>query len=70
MIGELNLKQESPFSPSRVKYAFILFHVCVVQFTCDAFLFILTRIEESYKGGCAGRLLSSSSAGEAIYILE
>ncbi|KAF5472679.1 hypothetical protein F2P56_009373 [Juglans regia] len=38
MIGELNLKEESPFSPSRVK------------------------VEDSHKGGSAGRLLSSLTA--------
>jgi hypothetical protein len=33
-------------------------------------IFILTRIEDSHKGGSSGRLLSSLSAGEANYIID
>lgn len=70
MIGELNLKEESPFSPPRVKYAITLFHGCTIKFSWDAFLYDfinLFRVEDSHKGGSSGRLLSSLSTGEAKY---
>lgn len=67
MLGEHTLKEESPFSPSRVKYG--CYSSLCMHYLCSPIKpfhanFLQFRVEEMHKGGPPGRLLSALNSGE------